>query len=68
LIRGVSPGDLAESWGVSFDGTVYNFSLREDVFWHDGEVFDSSDVLFTIDILQNRSCVNPRRFALSGTS
>lgn len=50
--RGIPQADLAESWGVSRDGTVYNFSLREDVYWHDGEVFDSSDVLFTIDILQ----------------
>jgi peptide/nickel transport system substrate-binding protein len=50
--RGVPQADLAESWGVSFDGTVYNFSLREDVFWHDGEVFNSSDVLFTIDLLK----------------
>lgn len=40
--------DLAGSWGVSFDGTVYNFSLRDDVFWHDGEIFDSSDVLFPL--------------------
>lgn len=49
--RGIPQADLAESWGVSFDGTVYNFSLREDVFWHDGQVFSSRDVLFTIDIL-----------------
>jgi peptide/nickel transport system substrate-binding protein len=50
--RGIPQADLAESWGVSRDGTVYNFSLRDDVFWHDGEVFDTSDVLFSIDLLQ----------------
>jgi len=51
--KGIPQADLAESWGVSGDGTVYNFSLRTDVFWHDGEPFDSSDVLFTIDLLQS---------------
>lgn len=52
--RGIPQTDLAESWGVSRDGTVYNFSLRSDVYWHDGEVFNSNDVLFTIDILQTQ--------------
>ncbi len=51
--RGIPQSDLAESWGVSRDGTVYNFSLREDVYWHDGEAFDSRDVLFTIDLLKS---------------
>jgi peptide/nickel transport system substrate-binding protein len=57
--RGIPQANLAESWGVSQDGTVYNFSLREDVFWHDGDVFDSSDVLFTIDILQTQHALIP---------
>jgi peptide/nickel transport system substrate-binding protein len=57
--RGIPQADLAESWGVSFDGTVYNFSLREDVYWHDGEVFNSSDVLFTIDTLKTEHPLIP---------
>jgi len=51
--KGIPQTDLAESWGVSKNGTVYNFSLRSDVYWHDGEVFDSSDVMFTIGLLQS---------------
>jgi peptide/nickel transport system substrate-binding protein len=57
--RGIPQANLVESWGVSQDGTVYNFSLRDDVYWHDGEVFDSSDVLFTIDILQTQHALIP---------
>jgi len=57
--KGIPQTDLAESWGVSKDGTVYNFSLRTDVFWHDGEVFDSRDVLFTIGILQGQHGLIP---------
>lgn len=57
--RGLPQADLTESWGVSRDGTVYNFSLREDVYWHDGEVFDSTDVLFSIDLLQSQHALIP---------
>lgn len=57
--EGNAEADLAESWGISQDGTIYNFSLRDDVYWHDGEVFDSSDVLFTIGILQSGNSLIP---------
>jgi len=57
--RGLPQADLAESWGVSRDGTVYNFSLREDVFWHDGDAFDSRDVQYTIDLLQSQHSLVP---------
>lgn len=57
--RGIPQADLAESWGVSRDGTVYNFSLRDDVYWHDGEVFDTSDVLYSIDLLQTPHALIP---------
>jgi peptide/nickel transport system substrate-binding protein len=44
---------LAASWEVSDDGTVYTFTLRDDVFWHDGEPFDADDVVFTFDAYLN---------------
>jgi peptide/nickel transport system substrate-binding protein len=40
---------LAASWEVSDDGTVYTFSLREGVTWHDGTPFTSEDVVFTYE-------------------
>ena len=40
--------DLAESWTVSDDSTVYTFKLA-DARWHDGEPFTSEDVKFTFD-------------------
>ncbi len=51
--RGLPQADLAESWGVSRDGTVYNFNLRPDVFWHDGEEFNADDVMYSISLLQS---------------
>ena len=51
--QGLPVADLAESWGVSLDGTVYNFSIRPDAVWQDGEPVTSADVTFTIELLQN---------------
>lgn len=39
---------LATEWTVSEDGLTYEFTLREDVTWHDGEPFTADDVVFTL--------------------
>lgn len=57
--RGIPQANLAESWGVSHDGTVYNFRLRDDVLWHDGEPFNVNDVLFTLDLIQTPHALIP---------
>ena len=40
---------LAESWTVEQDGRVYNFTLRENVRFHDGSIVNSSDVKFSLE-------------------
>jgi len=50
--RGVPQADLAESWGVSADGTIYNFTIRPNAVWQDGTPVTSDDVLFTINLLR----------------
>jgi peptide/nickel transport system substrate-binding protein len=52
---GVPQPDLAESWGVSADGTIYNFTLRSNAVWQDGTPVTSADVLFTISLLRSDS-------------
>jgi peptide/nickel transport system substrate-binding protein len=47
--RGIASGDLASAWGISQDGTIYNFSIRDDANWHDGNPVTSEDVAFTLD-------------------
>lgn len=43
---------LAQSWQIDDTGTVYTFTLRSDVSWHDGVPFTVDDVLFTLRTLQ----------------
>jgi peptide/nickel transport system substrate-binding protein len=42
-------GDLAESFDVSPDATVYTFHLVKNATWHDGEPFTADDVMFTVN-------------------
>ncbi|MEZ0394961.1 MAG: peptide ABC transporter substrate-binding protein [Anaerolineales bacterium] len=51
--------DLADSWGVSLDGTVYNLSIRPNALWHDGQPVTSDDVIFTIGLLQSEFSAFP---------
>jgi peptide/nickel transport system substrate-binding protein len=41
---------LAKSWSQP-SPTVYEFDLRDDVLWHDGEKFDADDVVYFIGYL-----------------
>jgi peptide/nickel transport system substrate-binding protein len=51
---GLPEEGLAESWEVSPDATVYTFTLRPDVTWHDRVPLTADDVLFTLRAVQNR--------------
>ena len=58
--RGLPQGDLAESWGISQDGTIYNFSIREEATWHDGRPVTSEDVVFTLDLMRSEEFPTPQ--------
>jgi peptide/nickel transport system substrate-binding protein len=58
--RGMPMPDLTDSWGVSQDGTIYNFSLRPDAVWHDGEPVTSDDVIFTLDLIKSDASLVPQ--------
>lgn len=42
-------GQLAESWDVTGDGTIYTFHLRQGVKFHDGTPFNAEAVKFNYD-------------------
>ncbi|HXT37536.1 MAG TPA: ABC transporter substrate-binding protein [Chloroflexota bacterium] len=47
--------DLATSWDVSKDGTIYTFHLRHGVTFHNGAPLTAADVKFTLDRARNPS-------------
>lgn len=53
--HGLPQPDLADSWGTSADGTIYNFTIRDNAQWQDGEPVTSDDVIFTIDLIKTSS-------------
>lgn len=48
---GLPRADMAESWGISQDARIYNFSIRQNAVWHDGTPVTSTDVIFTLDLM-----------------
>ena len=57
--QGRPQADLADSWGISRDGRIYNFSLRANAVWHDGKPVTSDDVIFTIERLREENSPIP---------
>ncbi|MEZ4498374.1 MAG: ABC transporter substrate-binding protein [Thermomicrobiales bacterium] len=40
-------GDIAESFEISDDATIFTFTIRDGITWHDGEPLTIDDVIFT---------------------
>ena len=57
--QGIPQPDVAESWGTSQDGKIYNFSIRPNAKWQDGTPVTSDDVIFTIDLIKSDSSAYP---------
>ena len=53
--------DLAEKYAIGDYGRIYDFFLRKDILWHDGESFGADDVIFTIKTIQNPDYKSPLR-------
>lgn len=72
LVRAQADGtfipDLAERFGISPDGTIYTFTIREDAVFHDGTPVTSADVAFTVALVQNPDIKSPRRADWEGVS
>ncbi len=58
--RGLPQADLAAAWGVAQDGTIYNFSIRDNAVWHDGQPVTADDVIFTIEMMKSAGSLYPQ--------
>ncbi len=45
--------DLAEKYEISEDGTLYTFTLKENLVWSDKKPLTGDDVLFTVQMAKN---------------
>ena len=59
--EGTAAPALAESWTVSSDGLVYEFTLQRGVKFHDGTVFDADDVVFSLNRARAPTSSNAQR-------
>ncbi len=57
----VPDGSISKGWTVSDDGLVWTFTLRDDVFWSDGEAVDAEDFKFTYDAIASDLVETPRK-------
>jgi peptide/nickel transport system substrate-binding protein len=55
-------GDLASDIKQSSDGTVFTFTLREEVKFHDGRTFSSADAKYTLDLVFSSSFAKSASF------
>lgn len=60
--------DLAETYTVSPDGLTYTFTMRKNIFFHDGSRVTSDDVVFTILKAQESAIKSPKRANWDGVS
>ena len=72
LMRKTSDGnfipDLAESFTVSPDGTVYTFIIKKSAKFHNQTPVTADDVIFTIEKIKDPIVKSPRKMGWDGVS
>ncbi|MBI5632084.1 MAG: ABC transporter substrate-binding protein [Nitrospirae bacterium] len=60
--------DLAESWNISPDGTIYTFYLRRDARFSNGRLLSSSDVKYSFERVLDPGGKSPNTWILDKIS
>ena len=73
LMRKTPEGDLIpdlalEYPSISADGTIYTFTLKEDLKFHDGKKITIDDVIFTIDKIKDPLVKSPQKTNWDGVT
>jgi len=53
--------DLADKYEIKENGTIYEFTLKNNILWHDEKKFSADDVVYTIKTIQDPSYKSPLR-------
>jgi len=64
--QGNLQNDLAESYEISDDKTLYTFHIRKDALWHDGQFLTAQDILFTVNLITDPAYKSPLRYNWQG--
>lgn len=65
-INGDFEPDLASSYEITEGGTVYNFILKDDIYFHDGKEITADDIIFTINKIMDPIIKSPKRANFEG--
>ena len=62
-------GNLVSTWSTK-DGKTWDFKLRENAFWSDGQKISADDIVFTMNLIKNSAVGSPlyRIFAKDSVS
>jgi peptide/nickel transport system substrate-binding protein len=70
LMRKSSDGkfipDIAESYSVSDDQTVYTFKIKNEAYFHDNTKITADDIVFTINSIQDPQIKSPKKISWDG--
>jgi len=60
--------DLAGDYEISEDGLTYTFTLKDNIFFHDGKPVTAQDVVFTITMAKDPILKSPKRISWEGVA
>jgi len=60
--------DLARDYKILENGKIYEFYLKENLFWSDGKPLTADDVIFTIKSIQDPNAKSPLRGSWVGVT
>lgn len=58
--------ELAKSYKIKNEGKLYEFTLKDDIFWHDGKEITTDDIIFTVNAIQTPQYKSPLKTEWSG--
>jgi len=53
--------DIATDFEIKENGKIYEFSIKDNVFWSDGKKLTADDIIFTIETIQDPKYKSPLR-------